>query len=552
MKPNDTTHGSGILNFRAQACERMGLFGKDVTHYLYLPALMAAVAIFMPPFARMFLMVVRPFRAPLDMQRLFDLPPEYLVSFFLLTAFTVGLTLSTDEVELRSRAILDNLPGSRGGYALHKGAAGVVLTAVWLTLVLAPVLVIYHNTDFWKESALTAGVFQRHGDVFELMSSNQIPVWVLYGALALALVMTGLAAGFIAGNLIGAGLLGVAASVIWLRMVTLIYPLFTTRDRDWVLLWGSLVWAALMWLIMWRRMRVPLEPRSHGSLIDTLREQAGFWRLSNKVSVCERPAQRQFHLPMLAAALAIVLCLPIVMIKDIYHEWLVLPTVVQVLAGALIGAYAWSGPERDSIRWFVYTLPVSRSRLYWSRMRALAWRVLLLVGVAVIMSLIEMVWRNAEQSRFTVGPSVNDVFRTPAMMRHMVVLLFQDFLTLAVSAFTAAAFALMQRLKIVVVALSGILTGAWTILGSVSLMAVEGMFGGSGAFQLWSYLVWMLLALFGIPLTAGWIAFCKSPMLEAPESKRGMVTVVAFVFLLVWGSLLVSMSPVQLAGGLFL
>lgn len=45
-----------------------------------------------------------------------------------------------------------------------------------------------------------------------------------------------------------------------------------------------------------------------------------------------------------------------------------MPAVVRVLAGALIGAYAWSGPGRDRIRWFVDTLPVSRSYSMLNRM----------------------------------------------------------------------------------------------------------------------------------------------------------------------------------------
>lgn len=554
MKPNDTPplSGSALSSLRAWAFGHLGVFGKDVAHYLYLPALFAVLAVVLQPVVLLILVSIVPSGGSLTMQDLFSMSPSYLVSFFLLTAYAVGLTLSTDEIESRTRAILDNLPGGRAGYALQKSAACIVLTIVWLALIVSAIVLISIVTNAPQATAFTEIAIERRGDVFRLMPYVKSPHWLVYGALAVLLVITGLAAGFVAGNLIGAGALGMVMSIIWLRIVTLEYPFFSSPNRDWTLLWGALAWTVLMWLVLWRRLCVAAVPQPQQTFIGVLQEQAATWRFNRRVKISDSPIRRQFRMPMIAASAGIIVCLPVFIVTDAADNWTFLTTILQILAGALIGAFAWASPERNGLNWFVYALPVPRSQLYWMRIRSLAWRVVILIALVPLLSFIEMIWRASQGKLSSSFLSIMLHSDQATWGKGMPTVLYIIVLPMAVAAFIASALALMQRMKIVVIALSVAITGVWIFPAFWSQENIAELWGGAGTFHYCSYLLWLLLVVFGIPLTAGWIAFCKSPLLEMPDGKRGLVTVIVFLFMLVWGGFLVAMSPVELVEGLFL
>ncbi len=198
-----------------------------------------------------------------------------------------------------------------------------------------------------------------------------------------------------------------------------------------------------------------------------------------------------------------------------------------LLSGPLLGAAAFSPGERLRTQFQLFALPVTRGRLFRERMAALAWRALVLALAAPAVG----IYASLEIEK--------------APHQTTIIFLACTCLTVFSSAFVCATFTLFTRVKFFAVILTALLEIPWllVVVGGVAGAVTMPIWGGAEI--IWG-LGWQLLVMAGLPLLVGWLAFCRSPLLELGEARRSLIGLLAWLLLATWGTLLLAVSPYHL------
>jgi hypothetical protein len=202
-----------------------------------------------------------------------------------------------------------------------------------------------------------------------------------------------------------------------------------------------------------------------------------------------------------------------------------------LLIGSILGSLMWPSQERNQLNFFSYTLPISRSKVYWSRSAKLILSALGLIlafftGVVLEISLTGI--RSSFDSYVKVG-----ILCAGAIIS---------------SAFMAATLSFFTRYKIITTFFSMLLAGQWIWLAYIILSFLQNNYT---LFESYSYLAWVIIVSSVLPLATGYFSYSRSPLLELPEAKRSKIATSLFVTLQLWGIFLVAASPCDIAIILF-
>jgi hypothetical protein len=197
---------------------------------------------------------------------------------------------------------------------------------------------------------------------------------------------------------------------------------------------------------------------------------------------------------------------------------------VAPLFGALLGTAAVSHGERLRHTFYLYSLPVSRGRLFRKRMGAL-----LAASVVLI-----LVWMTP--GRFSLDTMPKDVL-VPYAAGALLGLSTPATAWLCALLFRVRLFAIIAALTV------SIPLGIAAVASLGALLLARPVFGWSEPIV---YIAWALLVAVGLPVLASWLAYCRSPLLEQSEGRRALVALVVLPLLAVWGTPLLLVSPQHL------
>jgi ABC-type transport system involved in multi-copper enzyme maturation permease subunit len=504
-----------------------GIFGKDLARYAPVPLIIAGVALILEGAPKL-MQVFYPHRLGTNLR---DLGLQIFLIFLPVTAYSVGLAVGGDEEDSKTRLFLDQLPGSRLHYVLGKLAAGLLLILFWslLTVFVVGPLSGYGLQVFQQ---LLGGLRGDHvpSGPFGYFSVG----YVLANA---AIFFAGAAAGAVFRSVViaafgGAGML-LAYVFVAFGITHVVWDSANTRPEGiyWLIFVIFGLWCLIMTLTMISRYRFAREDSQRTELTEAteamveqvrgVRHRAGF----------DPPWSHPMRLPLILMG-AMCLFGPWLLGPRVLPMWL----VMVVPAGMLLGIASWVPEERDGTRWFLYVLPVSRGVIYWQRIASLLGRMLLLFGAAAIGLLFGATREPVQGANSLLAAGQGQFWCL--------------LLTIALTAISCALcgnlFALFHRLKIAAGFLAMVVGITWGMCANEALWKATFLPGGdAGGF--WIYAGWIAVVMLLIPIAVGYLAFCRSPLLEQSEERRGAIAVPVVLLMLIWGCLLVTMSPPQLA-----
>lgn len=528
--------------WRSRFLRHTGVFGKEVLRSTPLVLALAAIALALPPFAQILMALAHD--TPIAWKNVLALPPNYITGFMSLVGLAIGLMLTTDEEELRTRAILDRLPGKAGGYVLSKFLAGVWMLLLWLGIM----VLCYALLGLIRGESLQTLIsdFQVQSDPFEISRSHSFLDLAVWTSIAVSVVATSMVAGALVPS--------VAGAAVTSAVTVPVFYAFCWKSVEWdssdAFIWFAAILSAISLGITWLHYQKPIESQGRidvGEALSSIGRRSGTKSRGGFID----PVRDHLRLPTLIATGLVLLPAILFLSQQILYKLMseraasdcgALLFVCFPLAGAILGMSAWIPAERFSTQWFGYTLPLSRRQLFLLHMvpvmrRAVA---LGLLGIAAFASVYYLIRGVSEGNEQLIG--------NPLPMACLASgLLFSVFTT----AVLVSALSLLNRLKLLCAVLGVVLSSFWCIWGTVSAMSVANVFG-PWSLQSLAMIAWEILLLTGMPLLFAYLVFCGSPVTELPDSRRTFILIPVYLFLLSVGTVLVSMSPLQLITNMFL
>lgn len=501
----------------ARSFRRLGVFGKDIAHYAGIPLLFALVINIVIGMMRIYATYSR---IPLTDDGL----STVLWMFFLVNAYCVGIAIGTDEEESDTRIFLRRLPIPAYRVLVGKIAAGLFLMATYAVVaLLAAALISGRGLE------LFGTVIQWYGKTTASGAHvNTPPI-----ELTFALLLTGITAGLTLGSLSLAGIGGLAimvgAAIGFDRfMANFIVPDYVESCSRWSMwIWVASMAGIYLWAYSKER-PTRLFNVSTDSAIDYLR-----YKPSHGTAEFDHPGNRCFRSTFLLFSAA-PLVLPFLLVwcfpwnSDGLGLSLAFSYILMILAGPFLGVSAWTPEERNSAKWFVYALPINRWEIFRQRMVGLCWRAVVMglcitIGAMFIIAISEA--RSGSSQYHT------NLFAFLAIVP-----------TVFLSALTAAFLRLFLRLKLAAAAMTIVLMLMWTMeLGTCLRNSVPGQYGDLLTSTLYPTYAFILLS--AILLVCTGVAFCRTTLLEQPDSRRSSLLFVMMGVLVVWGGFFIAVSP---------
>ncbi|MGI8906007.1 MAG: ABC transporter permease [Candidatus Sumerlaeaceae bacterium] len=530
-----------------------GVFAKDLLHHFKIVVTMilaSCFAVYLPWLAELF----DGRNATPPMQKLQENAASIYLALLITSAFVFGLVLSADEVENRTLSFLDTLPCSRMQHFMHKFAVGAVMLLIW-TIVAALLMGWLSDNGFALLRSLVRDKIQLFSVALDFHSSG--PITLLR---CISLLVTGLACGFLFQNLAPSAILGILVYCTYLVTVGKLFVRKNHTDQTIMLINGvSLaVWTLLMVAAYPRMFRHTHTYRADAAA--RVEASSPWWqritsflqyRRTRHTRVPFDPPHR--YLLRLPVTLLCVVCaitpgvnaLTKVEADNAPNLYLMLMFGVPVTV-ALIGSGLWLPEERVSPRFAVYTLPITRQRIFWPRIAAagvalLAIYLSCLVGFSfiAISKFLENGWRiesfPLEMPLFTLG-------------------------VLGALMSCGAMFRLFYKSRLIATVFSCMVVFAWALVAAQSWVGYAHTLGYRSPPRLYDtwmgfapllYALWIMLIVVGLPVLVSYLGFCRTRLLETAERTRGSISLVLFVVLIVWGAFLINTVPAQLITMLF-
>lgn len=505
-----------------------GLLGKDLWRYFPLPVLISLISV-----------------VPFVWQRLLGFPLSWVAGVFLtsaaVSAFCIGIALTGEEEDSGTRRFMDQLPAKTLRHGWTKLLSGVLLVLLWAV---CQSLLLASLTAF--PSGLVRTIVDYLYDSYQarhtLLDADRMVALFLV-LLPIAQLLTGLASGALIPNLTLSVIVGVAlewmSMLAWFLVAEKCLKLNTNGDGaklvTFLSMWSILCLGAYLWAYS-----KPRQPRA--SLIERLRPyvtvELSLFHRSRSGSQLVFPEQKMLRSPLRTLAACALLSLPMFVWRirgsEIFHDCTMMSALFLVAAACILGSSLWSNAERDGVRFQGFSLPQRPDQMLAQRVKALlvadlwfiAWMVVALLaafGLGWYMGKLDPSFLRAEQ----VGKSLRIIL--PVSL-DIVMAYFS--LSLLVSFFT-----LLVRMKLIAMVLGVVVTGFWCVAGGrrpdTTLASA-------------AYLVWAEVVSLGLPLLLLFVGYCRSPLLELSEKRRGMVAAATCALLIFWGSFLLGLSPADL------
>lgn len=515
-----------------------GMFGKDLLHLTGTFLLMLGLPVFLL-FLSQADRLLNGKAIPLDELR--NAAGSIYLVMLVVSAFVFGLALSFGEVESRTIPFLDKLPARPYSHFRRKLMTALLLLAVWVAAegLILGVLGRQGLSLLWKLAVDPPSLFSRlwqGGGILMVLTQT------------LSLVLTGLISGCLCRSLLASVVTGfagfgmlLAAGIIMSSTHSVPYG---TPDFRWQLI--TTAWCVLM-VLAWPRAFRWTEFRRSDAAARVESSSRAWMRLTGLLNFrlhglpFDPPNRSLLRVPFLlltviSGVLSHVLPRLPAPASDGMQIWVLL------LGGAvaLLGSASWLPEEREAGRFFLFSLPVSRARLFWPRMATL------FAGNAVLGTV----------TAFSMGWGIYllaspETRRTLTFFEVIHSSLFLLIITTVVSiGLLGALFRLFFRNTITPAVFAYLVGGCWAVLSAITLENTvssgrtdigSGLLESAGDQA--TQLIWNLLLPVALPLLTTWLAFCHSRLLELPERTRNTLGLILFFALLLWGGLLLTASP---------
>lgn len=526
------SHRSAAPLVRVPAFRATGVFGKDLIRHSRLVPLMTilSIAFLFLPLVPGLLKGGRQFTLSATLQ---NFAPTAYLGMLAACAYLFGLVLSSDESESETMPLLGSLPLRPLSLLLQKLGAATTLLLAWafITLLVYCAFIVRPPAYLlsYLGTAPTGVSFMYYG-----MSGT---VSLLQTA---ALLLTGLLAGILLRNVMASAIVGISLHFAYALALSYSVEGGTREIALPVITVGLAVWCGFILLVYPALFRRRLMPA--GRTFARPQKLPAAWHRALSLRLFRRsydaPTLHQLRVPSLCLVALSAICG--FLTPSLHNSFIFVPSLFALLfLGALCGAGAFGFEERLSARGMVYTLPVGRSRLYWPR-------ILTAVGGGALMAVAGVAALLAGLSLSTVrGLSQGD---REALVSGVGVM----FATSAVAVVPLAALLrLFYRSIVVAAALASVVTICWSAAAVFTVAGLLLTTAGpedllTGQWGAWVQIAWILLVPPALTAATGWIAFCRSRLLEAGESTRGRIGLAVTVLLLGWGSFLIGLSPAHL------
>ena len=530
-----------------------GVFAKDIVHHanvLVTMLLASCFALYLPWVGK--LMDGRTY--DLNMQLITSNAASIYLSMLIACAFVFGLVLSSDEVESRTITLLDSLPCSRYRHLAYKFLAGAVMLIVWA--ITAALLM-----GWLSENGLTL-LLALMRDKIALFSvaldyPGTGPITLLQCA---SLLLTGLVSGLLFQGLAGSAILGILAYCAYLLVVghLFIEKNYSDSAVNWINAVGLIAWAAFMIFLYPRVFRRTHDHRSDAAgrieaTSRSWRDVTSFlqYRRTRTTKVAFDPPDRYLlRVPVATLCGFILVVLPLVswaigIANMNLYFWI--PIIGFPLAVALVGTGAWLPEERQSARFSSYTLPVSRSAIFWPRVRTT-------MIAAVLLSLCTLTGMMLTvYAAMKPGDRFELLERIPWELTIAVGAVFSLFLL-------GFLFRLFYSSRMIATAFAAMVTLAWIPAAVASMSNFASLHGVPRGGTLASadipaecfiYGFWMFAVICALPIGVSYLGFCRTRLLETSERTRGSISLVLFLLLIIWGGFLLATPPTDIYTILF-
>ncbi|MBX7246663.1 MAG: hypothetical protein K1X53_14295 [Candidatus Sumerlaeaceae bacterium] len=483
-----------------------GIIGKDLLRYWPFPAFLAVMT-----WGAILLIMISP--QGLRNVELFQAATQFQ-QMLVVSAYAIGLAVMFEERESKSWMLFRLLPCRPGVILFQKLVAAILLLAFYFVcaLFLSWLQTGGRVYEISGGAISFASALKRGGEPEAIMAV----VAALVTGLALPLLLP--------PNLTVVAIAGPASLGLFIYAVQFLWgsPFFPPTRAEGALSITLFIWSVVMFAIMVHRLYKP-----NFSLSDEVPELQVVQVANDRVSKkpFDHPVDHHLRYPFLAALVA-ALFAPL-LFEEIEKSEGAFALILMPVLGALIGIAVISDAERVSDRFAMYGLPISRSQIFWPRIRALAGRCAILYlawifGVIMAGSLS----KNSSWQAWSFG-----------------LIAFAGLFSAALLGFL---FSLFVRLKLVALILTGSLELVWCIAFGTMLLGGYDEFIPIGPGEVPVYIGWALIVMLGLPLLALYLAFCRSYLLETSEGRRGLVLLIVGFFLQVWGATLLVTSPYYL------
>lgn len=473
-------------SFRAQFIGWTGLCGKDLIRFFPIPFAIAVIALLVC----------------LSRGILYYTGPALFHAMALATSVILGVATGADEEETGTGRFLDTLPPKRWRYLAEHVIAGAILIAFSMALMTAVV-------SLTRGIALSQILHELSGGRREL-PNTAAPLLMLTMA-PLAFYLTGLVVSMLLPNLAAAAIISIGSAFLLFWGLVGVSHLGVHKD----LLFAAAVGCWIAGLCA-----------AYPPVFASVREStsSGFFAtwstrlqrvLAFRTECASDPAgRRMLTLPMWVLSVA-GLFSPL-----LFHEpgnQAMLGCIGMMGASSvLMGVLAWAPAERDRTGFFLYALPIERRSLFLRRTRRLLLRVLPLnIGFIVF-------WLQYWRYSHVTSPGV---WLLPLAVA----------LTLS-GAMIGAVMTFLIRSRIVALVFGCLVGCSWLFAAMLMLIGNPEI----------TDRVWVLLVIVLFPLLIAYLAYVKSPLLEQSESRRGRVALILVPLMIVWGAVLVTMSPADI------
>jgi hypothetical protein len=203
----------------------------------------------------------------------------------------------------------------------------------------------------------------------------------------------------------------------------------------------------------------------------------------------------------------------------------------------------WVREERVAPRFSVYTLPLTREQIFWPRIRAVIW-CSLATATCVSIGLMAI-----GVHMYIKDPVKNPLEDIPV---EAFFLLYGALLSLGQ---LSAMFRLFYGNRLIAAVFACMVLFPWFFIGGQAWVLFAQTEGYASpprpgslpmSWSLVTYTLWIIAVITGLPLLVSYLGFCRTKLLETSERTRGVVSLVVFLLLIVWGSFLVLTVPTQL------
>lgn len=518
-----------------------GVVGKDLWRYLPLPFLTALLTSAYPIWRWMQGQGVR------------AKPETALLAGSIATAFVVGIAMADDEEESSTRRFLDQLPARGYRHALAKLASGALLVVcgtlcAWLLL----------DLTVGMPRSLTQNLV--HPLEYNLDIKRLTPTQVAWITLLLPLsqLLAGLGAGALARNLtlaVSVGILGqLAAYGLLLTLAEGVYG--SNVETNVLFLLGYGVVISLLGL--WALLAAYRYPRQGSPVLAWPKwSTARSTRISeHRSAVWSRwvPAWHPLRSYLWIAAPLVFLSYPFfTWLEETRGKedelWILQTLILLAVAGNLFGSLLFTTSEHDATRFQGYALPLRRERILGRKLLMLAedmavlW--LMIVGGVLLAASVSLSLGSSWLSTVLIY-GWQEIRHDGALLVFVPELfVFSLVLSLLVSLFT-----LFLRMRLIAMVLGSGLCAIWFYVAAASILTGPDL-PGRGLTDLVIKMLWTAVVGLGLPLLALFLSFCRSPLLESSPTRRGLAGLALAAFLLVWGTFLLTLSPMDLFRILF-